>query len=121
MIKLRLVVLLAAIVPSVIGASSALGDDSQTMPLAGGYSKAPITEPDVVLATQRAVQAQRRRQSATIVLVVIESAEKQVVAGMNYRLNFKVKSGNEIQRIQAVVYRDLQDKYSLSSWEKITP
>lgn len=49
-------------------------------------------------------------------LVKIESAEKQVVAGTNFRITgiFKTKSGSS-SRCTIVIYRDLHQNYSVTS------
>jgi hypothetical protein len=51
-------------------------------------------------------------------LIAIKQAERQVVAGLNYRLQLSVKIKGQIQDVQAVVYQDLKRQYWLSRWEQ---
>lgn len=83
----------------------------------GGYNNADKTDQDVVKAAKFAINTQRLKQRRRISLVSVEGAERQVVAGINYKLCLKVKNNNKIQQVTTVVYRNLQQKYSLSSWK----
>jgi hypothetical protein len=53
------------------------------VPIAGGYSRAPVTDPGVIAAARFGV-AHLRRPGAR--LARIDDAERQVVAGTNYRI-----------------------------------
>ena len=86
-------------------------------PITGGYTKVDKTAQDVVKVAKFAVNTQRLKQRRRISLVSVERAETQVVAGRNYRLCLKVKKNKKIQEVTTVVYQDLQQKYSLSSWK----
>ncbi|AFZ14659.1 hypothetical protein Cri9333_3850 [Crinalium epipsammum PCC 9333] len=83
----------------------------------GGYNNADKTDQDVVKAAKFAFNTQRLKQRRSISLISIERAEMQVVAGRNYQLWLKVKNNNQIQQVTTVVYLDLQQRYSLSSWK----
>lgn len=85
-------------------------------PIAGGYTEASTSEREVVSAANFAVRSQRRKQGGRLTLVSIERAETQVVAGVNYRLCLRVRRRGRPQEVVAVVYRDLQRRYSLTSW-----
>jgi hypothetical protein len=100
----------------------ALGSIAQAQepPIAGGYSETSISDPEVVSAARYAVRAQGQKQRAPISLVSIRSAEVQVVAGLNYRLGLSVKINGRAQDVTAVVYRNLKQQYSLSTWEVAT-
>lgn len=92
-------------------------------PIAGGYAPTSVTKPDVKLAARAAVSQHGAQEKKSLKLVAIERAEQQVVAGMNYRMTLKIKrgakaGGGKIERVKAVVYKDLQGKFSLSSWMK---
>jgi len=94
---------------------------AQTRPIVGGYKVVATDDQEVVAAAEFAVGEQGRKQESTITLVSIEKAERQVVAGTNYRLCLKVSSGDdaeETQEIKVVVFRSLQKQYSLKSWEE---
>ena len=106
---------LAALLVAVTG--SALSVSSQpSPPIVGGYSAASVKEPEVVKAAQFAVKTKAKNTRLKMALLSIQSAEKQAVAGMNYRVVLKVKAAAKPQRVKATVYKDLQGKYSLSEW-----
>ena len=88
-------------------------------PIVGNFRTASISDPEVKMAAQFALKAQKKSVKPT--LLAIERAQKQLVAGMNYQMTLKFKSGGTIQRAQAVVYRDLGGKFSLTSWAPSTP
>ncbi|HKP36827.1 MAG TPA: cystatin domain-containing protein [Pyrinomonadaceae bacterium] len=84
----------------------------------GGFREVAKDDPEVEAAANFAVEEQGRKQEASLKLVSIERAESQVVAGINYRLCLKVsKEGeDEADEVKAVVYKNLQKEYSLTSW-----
>lgn len=84
----------------------------------GGYKEVANDDSEVVAAADFAVSEQGRKQEVSISLVSVEHAEQQVVAGINYRLCLKVEIDGETQEVKAVVYRNLQKEYSLTSWEQ---
>lgn len=84
----------------------------------GGYKEIPNDDPEVVAAADFAIGEQGQKQEISITLVSIEKAASQVVAGINYRLCLKVEVDDEAQEIQAVVHRNLQKEYSLTSWKE---
>ena len=89
---------------------------------AGGYREVARDDAEVVAAAEFAVKAQGQKQEMPYKLVSVEHAEQQVVAGTNYRLCLKVghhKADNDVDTtefVRAVVYRNLQQEYSLTSW-----
>jgi hypothetical protein len=89
--------------------------DQEMPPLVGGYSKAATTDPEVAEMAEFAV-AESAKETPGLTLLSITSAETQVVAGMNYRLTLSVKDSDKTRTAEAVVYRDLQQKKSLTSW-----
>lgn len=88
----------------------------------GGYKDAATTEAGVKAAAAFAVRAQTEKTERKETLMSIYKAEKQVVAGINYRLCLKVTSegdGDEadiIHFVQVVVYVDLKGNSKLTSW-----
>lgn len=114
--KKKLVMILMCIAMNV-ALGSMMGLQSQEPPVAGGYQAASTTEPEVITAARFAIKQEKRKKGGRLSLISIERAETQVVAGLNYRLCLKVKIKNKIQSVQAVVYKNLQQKFSLSSWE----
>lgn len=88
---------------------------------AGGYVKASVTDANVKAAANFAVK-EKAKQGATVNLLKIDNAQMQVVAGVNFELcleiNYKAKNSDEAIRqfIKTVVYRDLKNVFSLTSW-----
>jgi hypothetical protein len=114
MIKsLRMLSLLAAFVV-IFGA--AISSPAQKV---GGYKTAPVDAADVKAAAEFAVAAQNKIDDFGRTLSEVLSAEKQIVAGVNYRMCLKSKLGGdegEIHFVRAVVYLDLKKVYKLTKW-----
>ncbi|MCD9187191.1 MAG: cystatin domain-containing protein [Pyrinomonadaceae bacterium] len=95
----------------------------QTEPIAGGYGDADVTDENVVAAAKFAIRKQSRKQKATLALVEIKTAKMQVVAGLNYEVcmvissKAKLKSKPVEQFVKTVVYKNLNNFYSLTSWK----
>ena len=89
------------------------------MPLCGGYSPMAENSKDVAAAAAFAVRKQSEREKKPLKLIMISQAEKQVVAGMNYRLTLIVGRGAFNRTVKALVFQDLKSKYKLISWEPI--
>lgn len=83
-------------------------------PLVGGYSDVPTTNAQVIAAARFAVSTQAVSKWPLIGLVEIMEAEQQVAAGMNYRLQLKVKVKR--REAEAVVWRKLSGEHELTSW-----
>jgi Cystatin domain len=92
------------------------------VPIVGGYKEADTSDKEVVAAANFAVKAQAKKQKAKVNLVAIHTAAKQVVAGMNYQMCLSVETTDRKkktaapQTVQVVVYRNIKNKYSLTSW-----
>jgi Aspartic acid proteinase inhibitor len=90
----------------------------------GGYRETSKTDQDVVAAADFAVSARADKTGATIELQSIEHAERQVVAGTNFRFCLKVSASGDgddtqtMKTVKAVVYRNLKGEFSLTSWVK---
>jgi hypothetical protein len=84
--------------------------------LPGGYSAVGLTD-DVKAAAEFAVQAQAKREAVFLKLSDISKAERQVVAGVNYRLDIVVKGSGSARKARVVVFKDLKSHYKLTSWE----
>ena len=97
----------------------------QNEPLAGGYAASSTTDAEVAAAADYAVKTQAKKQKAKIKLVAVNRAEHQVVAGRNYRLCLKVeviekgKKAKTTKIVQAIVFQNLKQKLSLTSWQEI--
>lgn len=114
-IKLGFFVALVALF-IILGSSSA--SYSQ---ITGGYGDADVKDAEVIKAAKFAVKKDSKKEKAMVTLVSIKKARVQVVAGLNYELCLEVnvkKSGKKAvkQFIKIVVYRNLKNVYSLTSW-----
>ena len=87
-------------------------------PVAGGYKPASVKNADVVAAANFAVESRKdESKSATLKLDAILKAETQIVQGTNYLLSLRVSEGGKLGDVQATVYRDLQQQFTLTNWE----
>lgn len=90
----------------------------------GGYKKLAVNDAGVVAAADFAAQTQAEKDSAEISLQSIEKAERQTVAGTNYKICvevFRIEAGDDVevrQFIQTVVFRNLKKQFTLKSWEE---
>ena len=88
----------------------------------GGYREIDKTDEGAATAADFAVKTESDQKGMTYKLVSIEHAESQVVAGINYRLCLKIgyhKEDDDVDTtefVRVVVYRNLQNQYSLTSW-----
>ena len=89
----------------------------------GGYKEVPNSDSGARSAAAFAVKAETEKSGKAQTLKAIAHAERQVVAGSNYRLCLKVVSAGEeaeaeiIHYVQVVVYVDLKGNFKLTSWE----
>ena len=89
--------------------------------ITGGYGDADVKDAEVVKAAKFAIKKGSKKEKATVTLVSIKKARMQVVAGLNYELCLEVnvkKAGKKSvkQYVKTVVYRNLKNVYSLTSW-----
>jgi hypothetical protein len=118
--------LLAAALLAAVGAAfgSTAADAGQKAPVVGGYKAIETDAPEVTSAADFAVAARGRKEKMNIKLISVESAERQVVAGINYRLCLKVETEDTDNNVDAtetvkvLVFKSLQKAYTLKSWEK---
>jgi hypothetical protein len=106
----------------VFGSVAAAGARRQG-PAVGGYKEVATNAPEVVSAARFAVTAQARKQETEIKLLSVEAAERQTVAGVNYRLCLKVEEADTennvdvTETVRVVVFRSLKNDYTLRSWQ----
>lgn len=81
----------------------------------GGLRKADKNDEGVVAAANFAVEKQAQKD-ASLKLISIESAERQIVAGSKYSICMVVNSGGATQQATAVVFTNLQNQSKLMSW-----
>ena len=70
----------------------------------------------MISVAQFATAEESRKKRVRVTLVSIEHAERQVVAGLNYKLCLRIKIKGKTHNVTAVVYQNLKQKYSLTSW-----
>ena len=91
-------------------------DDIVPENLPGGYAAAELGT-EVKAAVDFAIGEQARREAMPLKLVSISSAEKQIVAGTNYRLVLIVERAGSTRQAKVMVFQDLKARYWLKSWE----
>jgi hypothetical protein len=88
----------------------------------GGYKEIDKSDEGAAAAAEFAVKTESEKKEMTYKLMSVEHAESQVVAGINYRLCLKVgyhKQDDDVDTsefVRVVVFRSLQNQYSLTSW-----
>ena len=95
---------------------AAAADNAVLGSVPGGYAPAELGT-EVKAAANFAVGEQVRREAVPLKLVNISSAERQIVAGTNYRFVLTVERAGSIRQAKVVVFHDLKSRYSLKSWE----
>lgn len=86
--------------------------------IVGGYESRPVDHADVQEAAVKAVELLQSRQGDPgLRLIQIKSAESQVVAGLNFRLELELQTQSGVKTAKVVVYRDLQNHFQLTSVE----
>ena len=84
----------------------------------GGYSPAEI-DTEVRKVAEFAVKSQAKANGTPLRFVKILKAERQVVAGLNYRLEIEVADGSKHLKARAVVWKKLDGSLALTAWETI--
>jgi hypothetical protein len=98
--------------------NSATSESTETLEgsaIPGGYSTIASDNSEVTAAAEFAV-AEESKKGTKLELKSITSAESQVVAGTNYKLNIVVDEGGTEKAVEVVVYQDLQQVLSVTSW-----
>jgi len=111
---LCLTVLALALVSIALASDAPLKTDQSV--LCGGYSPAEI-DPGVQKVAEFAVNTQARTSGRPLQIVKIMKAERQVVAGLNYRLEIEVADGSKNLKARAVVWKKLDGSLALTSWD----
>jgi hypothetical protein len=110
--------------PALLASACAAGTPA-VGPAVGAYADAPVTDPQVVAAARFAVAAAREAQTArggppdTLERVAVVRAQRQVVAGINYRLSLRVgREGAERSATAEVWWQAWRtpDPYRLTRW-----
>ena len=107
----------SAIVPTDPDATATRDETAQgsDQALVGGYSNASVDDEKIRIAAEFAA-AEESKKGIKINLKSISSAETQVVAGTNYKLVMVVDAGGTEKTVEVVVYEDLQQSMTVTSW-----
>ncbi len=89
--------------PDSVQAVSIVQDDDDE---AGGPVAVNTSDPGVVAAARFAVNQQARNSGATIRLVSVDQAKRQLVSGINYFLCLSVEMGGETTQVHVTVYNN---------------
>jgi len=79
----------------------------------GGFTEIGNRDEQALVAAKFAVTA----HDPKLKFEDIEKVERQVVAGLNYRLTLKVTDNGKERRADAVVWRKLDGQHALTSWK----
>lgn len=110
-------VLVTAALLVVVGCKSSAPEQPNYKPV-GSYNAAP-TDDDVRAAADAAVRSAFPDGKAE--LVRIDKAERQVVAGLNYRMTLVVRHKDVERTYATVVWRKLDGTHDVASWSEIRP
>ena len=83
----------------------------------GGYRLVPNDDSESMAAAKFAVREEGQKLGKTVVFTSMVYAQSQVASGTNYKLCMKVKVNGTSKRAETVVNRDLQKRYTLTSWK----
>ena len=86
--------------------------------LAGGYSSAEI-DPEVRRVAEFTLKTQSKSTGRPLKFIKILKAERQVVAGLNFRLEIEVADGSKQLKARVVVWKKLDGSLALTSWEPL--
>lgn len=99
--------------PNTAGSSQSTTVDTNRV--VGGFSVVDVADTSVRSCAEFAVV--QHDPSGKTTLDSIITAERQVVAGLNYRLSLIVRRGGAIERAIATVWVPLNGTRELTSWE----
>lgn len=104
----------------VFGAAPAAS--AQKSQISGKSSKVSVKDKNLIKAAQFAVRERARTQNTEVNLVEIKTAKMTLAAGRHYEIcmltNYLNKRSNQLvdQFVKVIVYRNLKNKYQLTSW-----
>jgi hypothetical protein len=102
---------------AIVGCKSTAPEQPNYKPV-GSFNAAP-TDDDVRAAADAAVRSAFPDGKAS--LVSITKAERQVVAGLNYRMTLVVRHNGREATYATVVWRKLDGTHDIASWSAIIP
>ena len=110
--------LLAALLLAALGVAFGSTGAGAAGQMVGGFKPVAADDPEVTAAARFAVAARGKSEDAAVSLNSVLAAERQTVAGANYRLCLEVEVEGATQNVRAVVFKSLQKQYQLKSWEE---
>jgi len=113
--KALLITLIVAMV--VVGCTSSTSTSTSTPVMTGAYSSLDVSDADVQVCANYAVSTQV--PSGTVVLVEVLEAQRQVVAGMNYKLKLSILRRGIPETATTVVWSKLDGSKEVTSFESI--
>lgn len=84
--------------------------------MTGSYASVDVQDSDVLACATYAVSVQEPR--GTVQLVDILEAQRQVVAGMNYKLKLSIIKNGTKEIVNAVVWSKLDGTKEVTDWRK---
>jgi cell division protein FtsL len=100
-------------------ASSVFAQKSQ---IAGKSSKVSVKDKNLIKAANFAIRERAKSQNTEVNLLEIKNAKMTLAAGRHYEIcmltNYRNKRSNQLvdQFVRVIVYRNLKNKYQLTSW-----
>ena len=89
---------------------------ADSTPAVGGWSQEESNADDVQEAARFAVQAYAVAQHSRTLYKEVVEAQRQVVAGVNFKLKLQVLHNGTPRTAQATVWHPLNGPYRLSDW-----
>lgn len=84
--------------------------------LVGGWAAVDPADPDVQEAARFAVQKRAVQHQTRLLYKDVLQAERQVVAGIQFKLRLQVVQDKELIEVDVVVWRKLDGSYELVRW-----
>lgn len=94
------------------------GTGSNQQPVAGGFVDV-AGDPSVRAVADFAVAEISKKTNDNVALKRVVSAERQVVAGLNYRLELELTKNSQPFRVRAVVWQKPGGVMELTNWNPI--
>lgn len=109
--------LITAGIFTVVGCKTSAPEQVNEKPV-GSYNVVP-TDDDARAAANAAIRSAFPDGTAT--LIAITKVERQVVAGLNYRMTLIVRHNGQEASYATVVWRKLDGTHEVSSWDVVRP
>lgn len=109
---LMALLLTSAVLPALADSPGAQAASSMT----GGWSEIRPDAQKIQEAAASAIAQQSAIGATSLRLLAVESAEQQVVAGINYRLHLRVSEKGKERSARAIVWSRLDGSQQLTAW-----